>query len=74
MERGEKKHQEEGERENTPGTITFCIPMLAKNLKYLQITGYNGSTQVFQTSKKDIGTARDIERNKMYTLPAISID
>lgn len=56
--------------------LTFCIPMLAKNMRYIQITGYSGSTQVFQTSKKDITeneTGINIERNTMYTIPAISI-
>lgn len=57
----------------TPGRITFCIPMLAKDLRYIQIIGYNGVSPVFQTPKKDIGTPKDVERNNMYNIPTIDI-
>ena len=63
-----------GKVDDTPGSITFCIPMLAKDLKYIQIIGYNGSSPVFQTPKKNIGTAKNIVRNKMYGMPVINID
>lgn len=55
------------------GSVTFCIPMLAKSLKSLTVTGYNGDTQVFQKTKT-LANATNIERNKMYNIPAININ
>ena len=50
--------------------LVFCIPMLAKGLQYLTITGYNGDTEVFCRTK-NLGTEKDIEKNTMYTIPEI---
>ena len=71
-------------RMNTGGTagvtvtssgLTFCIPMLASQLKNLTVTGYLGNdpTPVFQKTKT-LTTAKDIERNIMYTIPVIEFD
>lgn len=54
-------------------SLTFCIPMLAKDLRHLAVTGYHNGSPVFSKSK-DLGAEKDIERNKMYTLPTINID
>ena len=54
-------------------SVTFCIPMLAKELKHLTITGYNGDSQVFSKTKT-LNNAIDVERNKMYDIPEIAID
>ena len=53
--------------------ITFCIPMLAKELKTLTITGYNGDTQIFQKSKT-LDAATNIIQNNMYNIPTIPIN
>lgn len=53
--------------------ITFCVPMLAKDLKTLTVTGYHGGTQVFLKSKT-LTTATNIQSNVMYTIPTIGIN
>lgn len=53
--------------------ITFCIPMLAKELKTLTITGYNGDTQIFQKNKT-LDAATNIIQNNMYNIPTIPIN
>jgi hypothetical protein len=55
------------------GSISFCIPMLANELKNLTITGYNGDTQVFQKTK-ELPSAISIPRNQMYNIPTININ
>lgn len=54
-------------------SVTFCIPMLASQLKNITVAGYSGSTQVFSKSKA-LDAATDIQRNIMYTIPSIEIN
>lgn len=56
------------------GSITFCIPMLAEDLKNLTIKGYNNGVEVFTTPTKTLPNATDVVRNKMYTIPVIEIN
>lgn len=56
------------------GSITFCIPMLAKGVKYLQITGYGANNTQLFSKETVLETAKDIERNKMYNIPVITIN
>ena len=53
-------------------SITFCIPMLAQQLKNITVTGYGLSPLFYKT--KSLDTPKDIERNKMYTIPVIEFD
>ena len=53
--------------------LVFCIPMLAKNLQYLTIKGYYGDELKFNKTK-DLGQEKNIERNRMYTIPEIAIN
>lgn len=69
-------------RMNTDGTpgvtipagqsITFCIPMLAQQLKNITVTGYGVNSLIQKT--KTLDTPKDIERNKMYTIPVIEFE
>lgn len=54
-------------------SISFCIPMLAQELKVLTITGYNGNTQVFQKSRT-LDAAISVNANQMYNIPTIEIN
>ena len=54
-------------------SLTFCIPLLVKELKRFAITGYNGDSQLFSKTKT-LDNALDVERNKMYNIPEIAID
>lgn len=62
---------------NTGETLTFCMPLIAKQVKYLQITAYaSDGSQIFQTNKVDLGPADgyDIEVNTLYNLNPIPIN
>ena len=55
--------------------LVFCMPMLAKSVKYLRITGYDDSgNQIFTTPQKEIENPFDVARNIMYTIPTINIE
>ena len=53
--------------------ITFCIPMLAQQLKSITVTGYDLFDDKLFEKTKTLPTAKDIERNKMYTIPTIDV-
>lgn len=55
--------------------LVFCMPMLAKSVKYLQISGYDDSgSTIFTTPPKVIENPFDVARNIMYTIPTINIE
>ena len=55
--------------------LVFCIPMLAKSVKYLRISGYDDSgSTIFTTPPKMIENPFDVARNIMYTIPTINIE
>lgn len=55
--------------------LVFCMPLLAKSVKYLQITGYDDSgNPIFTTPQKVIENPFDVARNIMYTIPTINIE
>lgn len=56
------------------GTITFCMPLLAREVKYLTIKGYSSAGDELFTKTKNLETATPIERNKIYTLPTINLN
>lgn len=56
------------------GSITFCVPMLALQLKTLTITGYDADDNVVIPTRSKTITPTNIERNKMYTIPVIEIN
>lgn len=54
-------------------SITFCIPMLAKDLKNLYLNGYNNQNEYIFAAGKSLDNATDIQRNHMYIIPKIVI-
>ncbi len=54
-------------------SLSFCVPVTVNSVRYLTVTGYgtDGSQRFAKT--KDLGTAKVIERNKMYTIPEIEL-
>lgn len=55
--------------------LVFCMPMLAKSVKYLQISCYDDSgSTIFTTPQKVIENPFDVARNIMYTIPTINIE
>ena len=55
------------------GEITFCMPLLAREVKNLTITGYSSTGDELFTKTKTLETATAIERNRMYNIPTIEI-
>ena len=55
------------------GTITFCMPLLAREVKCLTIKGYSSTGTELFSKTKTLGTATAIERNHMYNIPVIEI-
>ena len=50
---------------------TFYIPITISSLRYLTVIGYSSTgSQLFNVTK-DLGSARTIEPNHMYTIPTI---
>lgn len=61
-------------KDNSGDELVFCMPLLAKSVKYLQITGYDDSgSTIFTTPQKVIENPFDVARNIMYTIPTINI-
>lgn len=56
------------------GTITFCMPLLAREVKYLTIKGYSATGDELFTKTKELETATAIIRNHMYNIPTIEIN
>lgn len=56
------------------GTITFCMPLLAREVKNLTIKGYSSDDDLLFTKTKSLATATPIERNHMYNIPIIEIN
>ena len=56
------------------GQIVFCMPMLAKSVKHLQIIGYDDNDVELFNKSKNLDNAFDVERNVMYTIPTININ
>ena len=55
------------------GEITFCMPLLAREVKNLTITGYSSiGTELFSKTK-ELDAATPILRNHMYNIPTIEI-
>lgn len=54
--------------------LTFCIPILARGLQHLTITGYNADGDQVFLKTKDFDSSYDVERNKMYRVPVININ
>ncbi len=55
------------------GTITFCMPILARDVKYLIVKGYSSTDDLLFTKTKELETATPILRNVMYNIPTIEI-
>ena len=55
------------------GKTTFCMPLLAREVKNLTITGYSSTGDELFTKTKTLETATAIERNRMYNIPTIEI-
>ena len=53
-------------------SITFCVPMLADNVKTFTVKGKHGNTVVIDKNAT-LDTPKDIERNKMYLIPVINL-
>lgn len=55
------------------GEITFCMPLLAREVRYLTIKGYSSiGTELFSKTK-ELDAATPILRNHMYNIPTIEI-
>ncbi len=62
-------------KDSSGDELVFCMPMLAKSVRYLRITGYDDSgNQIFTTPQKVIENPFDVARNIMYTIPTINIE
>ena len=55
------------------GSLTLCVPMLADDVKTFTVKGYSGSSVIFDKSAT-LDTPKDIERNKLFTIPTIEIN
>ncbi len=55
------------------GTITFCMPLLAREIKYLTIKGYSSADDLLFTKTKTLEEATPILRNCMYNIRSIEI-
>lgn len=56
------------------GSISFCVPVTVSSVKTIQVTGYSPDGVQLFSRTKTLNTAFTIERNKMYTIPAIEIN
>ena len=54
------------------GSVTFCIPMLAKEFLIFYVEGFYQNHQIFNKNKV-LDNPLAIERNKIYTLPSIDL-
>jgi hypothetical protein len=55
------------------GTITFCMPLLAREVKYLTVTGYSSTGTELFSKEKTLETPTAIQRNVMYDIPIIEL-
>lgn len=67
-----KNNGNTGVRINAGQSITFCVPMLADNVKTFTVKGKHGNTVVIDKNAT-LPEAKNIERNKMYPIPVINL-
>ena len=56
------------------GEITFCMPLLAREVKFLTIKGYSSTGDELFSKTKELATDTPILRNHMYNIPIIEIN
>lgn len=55
-------------------SLTFFVPMTMSSVRKLTVAGFDANGAPVFTKSKDLGSAKSIEANKMYTIPTIEID
>ena len=56
------------------GSLGFCVPVTVSSIKTIVVTGYSTSGEQLFVRTKELGTAKTIEANKMYSVPSININ
>lgn len=56
------------------GVMDFCIPVTIQSFRSLVIVGYNENGEVLFKKTTNFNTEREVEVNRMYTLPDITLE